>query len=151
MSRMRDCAQCLRPFKPIQAEQKFCCRQCGIKYDRKVNRIKDSKGEPIPRLCIVCRETWFIPRNAVHRMCSTECRKAEIRSVAYAYWVAHKQRPKKQQERDIACIECEFWQARTDSDTGGECRIGRWMLCKPYLSNAKPYKLREQDDAKEPD
>lgn len=152
MAGMSDCSECLRPFKPILPEQMFCCRPCAQKYYKRLNKIKDKTGEPIQRLCVVCQKVWFIPRNSVHKMCSEECRKEEVRSVAYAYWVAHKQKVKAKEET-IACIRCAHWQKRADSDNGGECLIGRWRLCKPYLSTTKPFKLREekQSDLEEPD
>lgn len=144
MEKMRDCRECLRPFTPIIVDQQFCCRQCAHRAARRDNPTKTPEGEPIPRLCIVCKTVWFIPQKRSHKICSQECRKEEVRAVAYAYWVAHKQKVKKE-EGDIACLECTHWKERTDSDTGGECLISRWSLCKPYLSTTKPFSPRNKE------
>lgn len=143
MSDLAECIQCLRSFRRILKDQVFCCRQCSAKYNRVVNKIKDDNGEPIPRLCIVCEKTYFIPHGVNHRICSPECRKEEIRDVAYAYWVAHKQKAKKKDDK-LVCRSCKHWADRPDSDTGGECLISRWLICKPYLSTSKPYAPKDK-------
>lgn len=144
MAQFLDCAHCLRSFRAIQPDQKFCCRKCSREYDKQINNIRDAKGEIIPRLCIVCNTTWFVPHSKKHKICSAECRKIEVLSVAQAYYIAHKQK-NRTKDPSLVCFQCKHWNIRKDSDSGGECLINRWMLCKPYLSTSKPYNPVEEE------
>lgn len=83
---MRVCLECGKEFKNTSRNQKFCVRECFLKYSfvhRKMYDITYRRNNPyvkkvfVERDCEICG-TAFMPKTRSHSMCSQRCRNKKL-------------------------------------------------------------------------
>jgi hypothetical protein len=74
---MLICPNCLNPFAPHHAAQRFCGRSCANVYHSRLRRLREADPEPVADTCHCGRPARNLRETQGRSMfCSVECRRA---------------------------------------------------------------------------